>query len=401
MINMADLTNTICPHDDFCGGCTYQGESYDEQLRIKEQEVRMLFQTGGISPSVFDSIEGCPPESRYRYRDKMEYTFGDEVKDGPLCLGMHRPGQFMAITTVDECQLVREDFNRILRFTLDFCKEKGYPKYHKRKHQGLLRNLVIREGFRTDEIIVNIVTSSDGEFAESEFLQGLHRLQLDGSIVGVMHTLDDDKADSVKCDELRVLEGRDYYFEKIMGLDFKVHEFSFFQTNIEAVERLYTKALSLIDSLEGKNVYDLYCGTGTISQVAAKKAKHVTGVEIVPESVDMARENAALNGLDNCDFICGDVFDVLENTEQGRALEKPDVIFVDPPRVGMTPDAVRKISSYGVPQIVYISCNPKSLVNNLSQFTDYGYMVDYVKPFDNFPMTSHVESIVLMSRKKD
>ena len=201
----------------------------------------MLFQTGGIAPSVFDSIEGCPPESRYRYRDKMEYTFGDEVKDGPLCLGMHRPGQFMAITTVDQCQLVREDFNSILRYTLDFCKEKGYSKYHKRKHIGLLRNLVIREGFRTNEIIVNIVTSSDGDFAENEWLQGLHELQLGGVIVGIMHTLDDNKADSVKCDELRVLEGRDYYFEKIMGLDFKVHEFSFFQTNIEAVERLYTK----------------------------------------------------------------------------------------------------------------------------------------------------------------
>ena len=393
-----DLAGMICPHDDFCGGCTYQGESYEEQLRIKEQEVRMLFQTGGVCPSVFDSIEGCPPESRYRYRDKMEYTFGDEVKDGPLCLGMHRPGQFMAITTVDECQLVREDFNRILTFTLDFCKEKGYSKYHKRKHVGLLRNLVIREGFRTDEIIVNIVTSSDGEFDEAMYLQGLRELPLDGEIVGVMHTLDDDKADSVKCDELRVLYGRDYYMEKIMGLDFKVHEFSFFQTNVEAVERLYMKAFSLIDSIDGKEVYDLYCGTGTISQVAAKRARHVTGVEIVQESVDMAKENAALNGLSNCGFICGDVFDVLENSDQGKSLEKPDVIIVDPPRVGMMPDAVRKISSYGVPQIVYISCNPRSLVKNLAQFTDYGYKIEYVKPFDNFPMTSHTECVALISQ---
>lgn len=400
MINTVDLTNIICPHNDFCGGCTYQGESYDEQLSIKEQEVRMLFQTGGIVPSVFDCIEGCPPESRYRYRDKMEYTFGDEVKDGPLCLGMHRPGQFMAITTVDSCQLVREDFNRILRYTLDFCKDKDYSKYHKRRHTGLLRNLVIREGFRTSEIIVNIVTSSDGEFAESEWLQGLKRLKLDGGIVGVMHTLDDDKADSVKCDELRILDGRDYYFEKILGLDFKVHEFSFFQTNIEAVERLYEKALSLIDNINGKNIYDLYCGTGTISQIAARKAGHVTGIEIVRESVDMAEENASMNGLDNCEFICGDVFDVLENTEQGRNLKQPDVIIVDPPRVGMMPDAVRKISSYGVPQIVYISCNPKSLVKNLSQFMDYGYKVDYVKPFDNFPMTSHIECIALISKEQ-
>ena len=393
-----ELVGTICPHDGFCGGCTYQGVSYEEQLSVKEEEVKMLFQTGGVNPSVFDSIEGCPPDSRYRYRNKMEYTFGDEVKDGPLCLGMHRPGQFISITTVDHCQLVKEDFNRILRFTLEFCRDKGYPKYHKRRHEGLLRNLVIREGFRTGEILVNIVTSSDGEFAESEWLEGLRSLALDGCIVGVMHTLDDDKADTVKCDELRILYGRDYYMEKIMGLDFKVHEFSFFQTNVEAVERLYTKALSLIESIEGKEVYDLYCGTGTISQVAAGKAKHVTGVEIVKESVDMAVENARLNGLKNCDFICGDVFDVLENSEQGKGLVPPDVIIVDPPRVGMTPDAVRKISSYSVPQIVYISCNPKSLVNNLSQFESYGYRVDYVKPFDNFPMTSHCECICLLSK---
>ena len=379
-----ELASTVCEHDDFCGGCVYQGTPYDEQLRIKEEEVKQLVQAEGLSPLVFDEIEGCPESSRYKYRDKMEYTFGDEVKDGPLCLGMHRPMQFMAVTTVDHCQLVSEDFNKILRYTLDFCVEKGYSKYHKRRHTGLLRNLVIRQGFHTNEIIVNIVTSSDGDFAESEWLQGLQALTLDGEIVGVMHTLDDDKADSVKCDELRIIWGRDYYMEHIMGLDFK--------------ERLYSKAISLIDDFKGKNVYDLYCGTGTISQVMAKSARHVTGVEIVPESVDMARENAALNGITNCDFICGDVFDVLEKASM---LEKPDVIVVDPPRVGMMPDAIQKIASYGVDQIVYISCNPKSLVKNLSQFTLYGYEVQYLKPFDNFPMTKHVETVVLMSRVKD
>ncbi len=395
------LESTVCVHDELCGGCVYQGVPYDEQLRIKEEEVKKLAQAEGISPRVFDEIEGCPEESRYRYRDKMEYTFGDEVKDGPLCLGMHRPMQFMSVTTVDHCQLVSRDFSRILRYTLDLCAEKGYSKYHKRRHTGLLRNLVLREGFRTGEILVNIVTSTDGEFAEDEWLQGLMGLPLDGRIVGVMHALDDDKADSVKCDELRVIWGRDYYMEHIMGLDFKVHEFSFFQTNIEAVERLYAKAVSLIDGLDGKNVYDLYCGTGTISQIMAGSARHVTGIEIVPESVDMARENAALNGIENCVFICGDVFDVLDHESM---LERPDVIVVDPPRVGMTQDAVQKTASYGVEQIIYISCNPGSLVQNLSQFALYGYQVQYMKPFDNFPMTRHVECVALLqlsNRKPD
>lgn len=393
---MAGIEDKICEHSGFCGGCTYQGTPYSEQLKIKEQEVLGLFRAEGIEPLSFDVIEGCSSISGYR--NKMEYTFGDEVKDGPLCLGMHRPRQFMSITTVDKCQLVPADFNVILRATLDFCVDREYSKYHKRKHTGLLRNLVVRKGMRTGEIIVNIVTSSDGDFDDEAWKEELLGLSLDGEIAGIMHTMNDNIADSVNCDELKILYGKDYYNEKLLGLDFKVHEFSFFQTNIDAVERLYSKAISLIDSLEGKNVYDLYCGTGTISQLIATKARHVTGVEIVQESVDMAKENATLNGLSNCDFIQGDVFDVLDKAAKENALESPDVIVVDPPRVGMTPDAVQKISSYGVEQIVYISCNPKSLVRNLSQFQEHGYRVDYVKPYDNFPMTSHVECVTLMSR---
>ena len=158
---------------------------------------------------------------------------------------------------------------------------------------------------------------------------------------------------------------------------------------------MYAHALSLIDDVDGKNVFDLYCGTGTITQVLARSAKHVLGVEIVPESVEAARTNAALNGLTNCEFVCGDVFRVLEERE-----EKPDVIVVDPPRVGMSREAVEKIAGYGVDQIVYISCNPKTLVQNLAQYQELGYTVSYVKPFDNFPMTRHVETVVLMSKVK-
>jgi tRNA/tmRNA/rRNA uracil-C5-methylase (TrmA/RlmC/RlmD family) len=281
-----------------------------------------------------------------------------------------------------------------------------------------------------------------------------------------MHTLNDGVADTVKCDELRVLYGRDYYMEEIFGLKFRVNIFSFFQTNVEAVERLYSRAVDLIDDFSGKNVLDLYCGTGTISQVMARKAGHVLGIELVPESVGSARRNAAINGLDNCEFACGDVFEVLDSlnlrdspdagsdaaasagvspdfqdsvgtesliagtagTEliasetagagsditgsagcESGGVElldaasadivryRPDVIVVDPPRAGMTPNAVNKIISYGVPQIVYISCNPKTLVKNLVQFTESGYEVKYVKPYDNFPMTRHVETVVLLT----
>lgn len=390
MINTMEQNN-ICRHNEFCGGCTYQGTDYGEQLRTKENAVRSLFSSAEITPSQFAPIEGCPGEQRFGYRNKMEYTFGDMVKDGPLCLGMHKIKNFMSIVTVDECQLVHPDFNRILRFTLDFCTDRGYVKYHKKSHLGLLRNLVVRRGVRTGELLVNIVTSSQSEFDEEAWKEGLLALPLDCRIVGIMHTLNDGLADTVACDELRLLYGREYYYEELLGLRFIVHEFAFFQTNVDAVERLYSEALALIPDLEGKTVFDLYCGTGTISQIAARSAAWVLGVEIVPESVESARENAALNGLDNCEFVCGDVFAVLDTRR-----DKPDVIIVDPPRAGMSQEAVTRIASYGVKQILYISCNPKSLVKNLTWFAELGYEAEYVRPYDNFPMTRHTESVCLL-----
>lgn len=383
----------LCKHNEFCGGCIYQGKSYDEQLKQKDLEVLELLTQSGLAPEAISDIEGCP--NQYRYRNKMEYTFGDLVKDGPLTLGMHKKGQFMSITTVDECQLVTEDFNKVLSFTLDFCIKNEYAKYHKRKHTGLLRNLIIRKGFRTGELLINIVTSSDGTFDDEAFVKGLLNLDLDDEIVGVLHTYNDNLADAVIPERVEPIYGRDYYMEEILGLKFKVSAFSFFQTNIEAVERLYKEAIDLIPELEGKDVFDLYCGAGTISQIMALKAKHVLGVEIVEEAVEAAKENAKLNGLDNCDFIAGDCFEVLKNVDQ-----KPDVIVVDPPRVGIKADALEKIMSYGVENIVYISCNPKTLAPNLKGMEYYGYKVKYLKPFDNFPFTKHTECVALLSKKQ-
>lgn len=384
----------ICKHKELCGGCIHQGKPYEQQLEEKGNDVSMLISKKEIKVGEYLGIQGSP--AQYRYRNKMEYTFGDTVKDGPLCLGMHRKKHFMSIVTVDECQLVPEDFNRILSAVLEFCQEKGYSFYHKKSHEGLLRHLIIRYGVRTGELLVNIVTSLQGEFDDKGFTEMITALELDNRVVGVLRTINDRLADAVYCEELKVLWGRDYYMEKIMGLDFKVSAFSFFQTNVEAAERLYTEAIDLIDDFEDKNVFDLYCGTGTITQALALKAKTVTGVELVSEAVEAAKENAKLNGLDNCSFIAGDVFEVLEKLEQ-----KPDVIVVDPPRVGIHPKALDKILGYGVKQIVYISCNPKSLTDNLMYIQGNGYEVKKIKAFDNFPMTKHVETVVLMSKVKE
>lgn len=381
----------ICKDSKVCGGCVYQGVSYEEQLANKAGEVRRLLEEKDVDYGALLPIEPAP--DRFGYRNKMEYTFGDMEKGGPTTLGMHKKKHFMSIITVDECQLVHDDFNQVLRAVLDFVTARGYSHYHKKTHKGLMRHLIVRRGVRTGELLVNVVTSSEEGFDEAGFVEILRALPLESKLVGVLRTINDRLSDAVYCDELKILFGRDYYMEEVLGLRFKVSAFSFFQTNVAAVENLYSYALDLIDNFEGKTVFDLYCGTGTITQTLAKKAKKVIGIELVEEAVESAKANAALNGLDNCEFIAGDVFEVMNSLA-----DKPDVIVVDPPRVGISPDALDQIISYGVDQIVYISCNPKSLAHNLYYMQYYGYRVVSVKPFDNFPGTKHVECVVLMSR---
>lgn len=384
----------ICRDSKLCGGCSYQGVPYEEQLKNKEGETKSLLDRKDIRYGEFIEIEPAP--DRFGYRNKMEYTFGDMEKGGPMTLGMHRKKHFMSIVTVDECQLVHEDFNRVLRAVLDFVSSRGYSHYHKKTHKGLMRHLILRRGVRTGELLVNVVTSSEEGFDEEAFTSMILSLPLENRVAGVLRTINDRLADAVYCDELRVLYGRDYYEEEIMGLKFKVSAFSFFQTNVEAVEKLYSYAIGLIDDFESKKVFDLYCGTGTISQAMAKSAGEVVGIEIVEEAVRAAEENAAYNGIENCRFISGDVFEVLDSLPEN---EKPDVIVVDPPRVGISANALDKIIGYGVNQIVYISCNPKSLAENLYYMQYYGYEVRSVKPFDNFPGTKHTEAVALLSRK--
>ncbi|MBQ0018656.1 MAG: 23S rRNA (uracil(1939)-C(5))-methyltransferase RlmD [Clostridiales bacterium] len=386
--------NKICPQADFCGGCIYQGVEYEDQLKAKDKAVRKLLDKHDIDESIYHGM--VPAYTCYAYRNKMEYTFGDIEKDGELELGMHLKGRFMSIVTTDKCGLVPVQFNTILRSVLEFCRSEGYKFYHRKTHEGLLRNLVVRCGVRTGEILVDIVTSSSGSFDDEAF----KKLLLDQdfgemTIVGILHTYNDSVADAVIDERTEILYGRDYYNEEILGLKFKVKMFAFFQTNIDAVERLYSDALSVIPDIEGKTVYDLYCGTGTISQLMSSKAKEVYGVEIVQDSVDAAIANTELNGISNCHYICGDVRLKLE-----ELTEKPDVIVVDPPRVGMHDKVVDMLASYDIPEFLYISCNPKTLCINLDRFKMYGYEPTYMKTYDNFPMTKHVESIVLLKRNK-
>lgn len=380
-------TAEVCPHFEGCGGCTMLSVDYAKQLEIKEEQVLELFEDAGIRGFEFLGVHGSP--DNVGYRNKMEYTFGDEVKGGPLTLGLHKKGRHIDIQTVDGCMLVDSDFNTILKESLAFFQDAELPYYRVVNHEGYLRNLVVRKGIHTDEIMVNIVTSSQCEFDMSKFADMINGLELKGNVVSILHTINDGLADAVQCDEMRILYGVDYLREEILGLKFKISPFSFFQTNTKGAEQLYTIARDFIGDHSNKVVFDLYSGTGSIGQLMAEKAKKVYGIEIIEEAVVAANENAKLNGLDNCEFIAGDVKDTVKSLDV-----KPDLIIVDPPRPGIHKQAIKDICDFGAKEIVYISCNPKTLVDDLKDFIGYGYMPEKVKCMDMFPNTPHCESVV-------
>ena len=392
MENSPIETEEVCAHFGQCGGCSILSVPYEKQLEIKAEQVLKLFEEQDISGFEFLGIEGSPDERVYR--NKMEYTFGDEVKGGPLTLGMHKKGRHLDIITVDDCRLVDEDFIKVLTSTVEYFEQKNLPYYRINSHQGFLRNLVVRKGVNTNQLMVNIVTTTQIDFDMTEYKDMILNLGTKAEVVSILHTINDGLADAVNCDELRVLHGRDYIEEVVLGLRFKISPFSFFQTNTKGAEKLYTIAREFVGDHEGKVLFDLYSGTGTIGQVMASAAKQVYGIELIEEAVVAANQNAKLNGLDNCEFIAGDVAKVVKNLEA-----KPDLIVVDPPRPGVHKDAIRDISGFGANEIVYISCNPRTLVLDLKGFEAYGYKVEKVKLMDMFPNTPHVETVCLMSRK--
>ena len=401
-----ELPEPGCVHYGICGGCTFQSLPYEEQLKMKEKQVKDLIDA--VITEENKGYEFLPIKASPRpkaYRNKMEFSFGDEYKDGPLALGMHKRGSFYDIVNVGECQIVDEDFRRVLKITLEYFKEKQIPFYHKLRHTGYLRHFLVRKAAKTGEILVDLVTTTQMEELsgenESALLEGwvkkLCEEKYDGVLKGILHTKNDSVADTIKNEGTDILFGQDFFYEELLGLKFKITPFSFFQTNSLGAEVLYQTAREFIgDALDdeaNQTVFDLYSGTGTIAQILSPVAKKVIGVEIVEEAVVAARENAALNGLTNCEFIAGDVLKVIDTIG-----EKPDYIVLDPPRDGIHPKALEKIIRYNVPQMVYISCKPTSLARDLEVLQARGYQVKKVQCVDMFPATGNCETVVLLSK---
>ena len=387
-----------CPQFGICGGCAYQTISYEHQLELKSGQVKKLLDgviDSEAHPYDWEGIIGSPVTTAYR--NKMEYSFGDEYKDGPLVLGLHKKNSMYDIVPVCNCVIVSEDYNRIVSYTMEFARAHGLSYHKKMQHVGLLRHLVLRQSKTNGGLLVNLVTSTDGleNLDLNAYVEGLLALPLDGTIIGILHTANDSLADAVVPEKVTLLYGRDYIEEEVLGLHFQISPFSFFQTNTKSAERLYSKAREYAGDTKDKLIFDLYSGTGTIAQMLSPVASKVIGVEIVEEAVEAARENAKSNGLDNCEFIAGDVLKVIDTIE-----EKPDLIILDPPRDGINPKALLKIINYGVDEIVYISCKPTSLARDLVTLQEHGYYVKKACAVDQFVNTGHVETVVLLSHKK-
>ena len=435
-----------CPNFGTCGGCNYQEIPYEQQLALKKEQVLRLidavYEGDGYQ---YDGILSVRKDGQYRewgYRNKMEFSFGDAVKDGPLTLGLHKKGSFHDIVDAEGCQIVHPDYSAVLACVREYAKENNIPYYHKRDHQGVLRHLLVRRAEVSGDMLVALVTSTQQEIDYNELVSRLLALPLEGQITGILQICNDSLGDVVQSDETKILYGKDWFEEKVLGLTFKISPFSFFQTNTSGAEVLYQRAREYVlgeinignagetgngnmaentpgeentpggdvlnrkasggnatethaIDLHDKVVFDLYSGTGTIAQLIAPVARKVIGVEIVEEAVEAAKENAALNGLDNCEFIAGDVLKVIDNIE-----EKPDYIILDPPRDGIHPKALQKIIDYGVKNIVYISCKPTSFARDLAVFQERGYELKRVSNVDLFPETVHVETVVLLSQQK-
>lgn len=386
----ADEIKPLCSQSGICGGCTFQSLPYYKESEIKKNAVLKLFSEGSITLPENREFTFAKEESHYR--NKMEYSFGDNEKGGKLELGMRKRNSYYEVCNGSECKIAPEDYGIIVNCVKDYFSEKDVNFYHRMRKDGHLRHLIIRKGFFTGEILINLVTAPNFPEDLSGLKESLLSLPLSGEIKGILHTENDSVADIIRPDNVKLIYGRDYFYETINGLRFKISPFSFFQTNSQGAERLYETVREFAGE-DNSVIFDLYCGTGTIGQVLSFKAKEVIGIELVAEAVDAANENTKLNNISNCRFIAGDVLQKIKDLNK-----TPSLIVLDPPREGIHPKAIGPIIDFDAAKIIYVSCNPVSLVRDLKILTEAGYAIDKVRFHDMFPRSYHMETVILMTR---
>jgi 23S rRNA (uracil1939-C5)-methyltransferase len=372
----ADRVPPRCDHGgEPCPGAPWQGLAYEEQLRQKQTQVEdALVRLGGLQGFELEPIE--PAAERWRYRNKLEYSFGE--RDGELVLGFHARGRWDEIVDAEDCQLASERNNARRNELRDWARSEGLTPYDKRSRRGVLRNLVIREGRRTGQLQSRLVTSP----AE------IPRPPVD------LHTIVEGPGSDT--DGPTGALGAEYLEEELCGLRFRISHRAFFQTNTEMAERLYGIAAEMAGLTSSERVFDLFCGIGTLGLSLARQAGEVRGIEIVPDAIVDAEENARRNGIENANFRVGDARKEIRPliAEAG----KPDVVVVDPPRAGLSKKIVRRLIECEAPRIVYVSCNPTTLAPNAAQLVEAGYRLRRVQPVDMFPQTPHIECVAVLEK---
>jgi 23S rRNA (uracil1939-C5)-methyltransferase len=367
-------------------GAPWQVLPYERQLAVKQEQVRdALTRIGRLEGFQLDDI--VPAVEQWRYRNKLEYSFGT-AEDGALICGFHAPGSWHDIVPVSDCLLASERSNVAREQVLAWCREHGLPAYDRRTHTGLLRNLIVREGRRTGQLQVRLVTGP-GEIDGPSLAAAV-------DCEGLSWTVTDALAETTQGGETRKLAGNRTLEEELCGLSFSIAPNAFFQTNTEMAEKLYGIAGELAELKGWERVYDLYCGIGTVGLSLASRAGEIWGLEIVEQAVANAISNAKRNGIRNAKFFAGDVRLALRDLVEEAS--RPDVMVIDPPRAGLSQKVVRRIIEAAPRRIVYISCNPTSLAPNAAQLVEAGWTLKRVVPVDMFPQTPHIECVAVLER---
>ncbi len=395
----------VCAHFGVCGGCLWQDLDYAQQLAWKHRHVCESLASVS-STQDFPIFEVTPSPVLYGYRNKMEFTFSayrwlssDEVAcrevsyDRGFALGLHVRGRYDRVFDVHDCRLESPEVMAVLEIVRRTAKESGLPPYHIRTHQGVWRFVVVREGKRTGQRLVHLITA-EGSGVERAVERMARVLESQGpSVTTFVHSVNRTRAQVAQGEDPRVLWGSGAIEEHVGSLRFHISAQSFFQTNTLGAERLYAAVVESAELTGTETVWDLYCGTGSIALTVAGQARRVTGFELVPEAVSDAYRNAALNGVENCRFFAGDLKDVLRHSSLDAFGGKPDVIITDPPRSGMHPRVVKALLELRPRRIVAVSCNPSTLARDVAALSE-GYKVHFVRPFDLFPHTPHIECVV-------
>jgi len=380
-----------CPHVERCGGCRFQDLPYDEQLRVKERQVReVLAHLGGIPDPPMRPIRPAP--EAFGYRNKMEFTFCPDPEGRPV-LGLHERGAFDRVFALETCLLCSPLTRQIVRFTQGFAAERGWHAYHPKRHVGVVRFLVVRHLPATAECAVHLVAASDAIPALDEWARSV--AALDPAVRTVTLNLNNARGNVAFSAEERALIGDGRIVERLHGLEFEASANVFLQTNSAQAEALYQAALDAAAIGPSDTVLDLYCGTGTLTLLFARHARQAIGVESVADSVTGARRNAARNGVSNARFVLGEARRVLREWALGERQDPPapQVVVVDPPRAGLHPRVVARVTELLARRIVYVSCNPATLARDLKDFAARGWRLGAIEPFDMFPHTPHIECV--------